>query len=189
MLTNDGVFSSRVYQAIPVHEGLYDRVPAGWRHAGQVVQGRQTINMDAPHHTQHRRALQQTFKHQRVHNIEPDIAGIADELIAGLVEDGACDLVQDFALQLTLRFVTSMMAVPRELSDGFLVWIRSVFAILAPVELEADQVTVPDDDLVSSYEKVYTLYSAYLRFLEEREAKSGDDFTSTLLTLRNEDGT
>lgn len=80
VLTNDALFSSRVDQVMPVREQLYGPIPADWRHSGQLIKGRQTINMDARHHTYHHRALQQQLAHQRVRDVEPDLAANADEL-------------------------------------------------------------------------------------------------------------
>ena len=66
-----------------------------------MIQGGQSINLDPPAHTGQRRAMQRTFTLKRVEQTKPDIEGIANDLIDGLVDKGGCDLMQDYAMQLT----------------------------------------------------------------------------------------
>jgi cytochrome P450 len=176
------------YKTMPVRPDLRGRIPEEFERVGQVIQGGQLPNMDAPAHIPQRRALQQTFTHKRVDVHRPDIEAIANELIDGVQQRGSCDLMQDFAAQLTLRVVTTMLKVPQELVPGFHAWINDVFGILAPIDLKPEDVTTPDEQLVATYERVHAAYVTYSALVEERRSRPGDDLLSSLLSLTDDDG-
>ena len=119
---------------------------------------------------------------------KPDIEAIADELLDGLVEQGSCDLMQDFALQLTVRVVGTMLGLPQDMIPGFLAWIGDVFAVLAPIEMKAEDVAVPDDQLVATFERLYSAHLVYLELLEQRRANPGEDLASAMLALTDDEG-
>jgi cytochrome P450 len=185
---DDETYSSVAYKAMPVRPALRDRIPEEWERVGQVIQGGQTINMDAPAHTVQRRALQRTFTHRRVDHHRPVIAGICDAFIDEIAERGACDLMQDFASRLTLAVTASMLNVPDDMLPGFSAWINDVFGILAPIDLDPEDVTTPDDDLVATYERLYGAYLTYSEFLAQRRANPGEDLASAMLTLTDDEG-
>ncbi len=181
-------YSSHAYKGTPVRADLRDRIPEEWERVGQVIQGGQAINMDPPAHTGQRRAMQRTFTNKRVELVKPDIAAIANELIDGLVDKGSCDLVQDFAMQFTLRVVGTLLDLPADLLAGFHAWIADVFGVLSPIDLKPEDVTTPDDQLAATYERLYTAYLTYSKFVEERRANPGEDLASAMLALTEEDG-
>lgn len=188
VLTDHKTFSSHAYKTMPVRDDLRDRIPAEYERAGQVVQGGQLLNQDPPKHTAQRRAAQQPFTHKRVATAKPEITAIADELLDGFAADGSCDLLQDYGARLTLRVVGTLLNVPREMLPGFQEWINNIFGILAPIDLKAEDVTTPDDQLVATYERVHSAYLTYLKFIEERRANPGEDLASAMLTITDEDG-
>jgi cytochrome P450 len=181
-------FSNHAYKATPVREELRDRIPHEYEGAGQVVQGGQILNQDPPEHTQQRRAAQRTFTHKRVAAAKPRIEEIADDLIDGFAADGGCDLLQDYGVRLTLRVVGTLLDVPPAMLPEFQAYINDIFGILAPIDLEPDEVTTPDEELVATYERVHAFYVTYSKFVEERRANPGDDLASAMLTLTDEDG-
>jgi cytochrome P450 len=182
-------YSSRAYKGTPVRDELRDRIPEEWERVGQIIQGGQLTNLDPPMHIQQRRAIQRTFTHKRVEGVKPDIAAIANELIDGLVDQGSCDLMKDFAMQMTLRVaVGTLLNVPDELLPGFLTWVADVFGVLSPIDMKPEDVTTPDDHLVTCYRRLYEAYVTYFEFIEKRRANPGDDLASAMLTLAEDDG-
>jgi cytochrome P450 len=182
-------YSSRAYRATPVRDDLRARIPEEWERVGQVIQGGQLTNLDPPAHTGQRRTLQRAFTHRRVDAVKPDIAAIASELLDGLQDRGSCDVLTDFAMQLTIRVaVGTLLDVPEELLPGFLAWVADVFGVLSPIDMQAENVTTPDDHLVTCYRRLYEAYGTYSDFVAERRADLGDDLASALLRLRNDDG-
>ncbi|MFT3865105.1 MAG: cytochrome P450 [Solirubrobacterales bacterium] len=181
-------FSNHAYKATPVREELRDRIPHEYERAGQVVQGGQILNQDPPEHTAQRRAAQRTFTHRRVAAAEPRIEAIAEELIDGFADQGGCDLMLDYGVRLTLRVVGTLLDVPREMLPQFQAWINDIFGILAPLDLKAEDVTTPDEQLVATYGRVHDFYVTYSKFVEERRANPGDDLCSAMLTITDESG-
>lgn len=188
VLADSDTYSSHAYKGVPVRDELRKRIPEEWERAGQVIQGGQILNMDPPGHTPQRRAMQRTFTHRRVEAVKPDIAAIADELIDGLIDKGSCDLMHDYASLLTLRTVGRLLDVSPDLLAGFHAWVIDVLGILAPIDLEPEDVTTPDDQLAASYERVYSAYVTFSEFIEGRRANPGEDLCSAMVSLADEDG-
>jgi cytochrome P450 len=188
VLEDDETYSANAYKGLPVRADLQDRIPPERERMGHILQGGQIINMDPPLHTWQRRAMQRAVTRRRVEGVKPDIAAISNELIDGLADRGSCDLTRDFSMQLTLRVIGTLLNLPPHLLAGFQDWIVDIFALLAPIHLKAEDVTVPDDQLVGIYERVYEAYLVYSQLLEERKANPGEDLASAMLALTDDDG-
>jgi cytochrome P450 len=188
LVADADTYSSHAYKGMPVRDDLSARIPEAWQRAGQVIQGQQVLNMDAPEHTPQRRAMQRTFTHRRVRSATEDIAAIANSLIDGLIDRGSCDLMNDFGAQLTLRTVGRLLNVPDEMLEGFHAWVADVLGILAPLDMRPEDVTMPDDQLVDIYGRVYSAYNTYSGFVQERRENPGDDLCSAMLAVTDEDG-
>lgn len=188
VFSDSDTFSSHAYKTMPVREDLRDRIPEEYERAGQVIQGGQILNQDPPEHTAQRRAAQRTFTHRRVAATKPAIGAIAEELIDGFAERGECDLLQDFGVRFTLRVVGTLLDVPREMLADLQAWINDIFRILAPLDLAAEDVTTPDDELVAIYERVHSAYLTYSKLVAERRADPGEDLASAMLTIADESG-
>jgi cytochrome P450 len=188
VVTDSETFSSHSYKGVPVREELRARIPLEWENAGQLIQGLQVHNLDAPEHTVQRRALQRTFTHKQIRRVQPDIEAIANELIDGFIANRSCDIMRDFASTLTLRVVGTLMGVPKELLTDLQSWMIDVLGVLAPIHLKPEDVTTPDDELVGIFERVHNAYVRYTEFMEDKRANPGDDLCSAMLTLTDEDG-
>ena len=184
----DDRYSSHVSKGIPVRADLRHRIPEAWERAGQVIQGGQVSNLDAPAHTPQRRAMQHAFTHKQVGRTKPQIAAIADQLIDGFIDRGSCDLMQEFATELTVRVVGQMMELPTELLENFHAWVADVLGILAPIDARPEDVAIPDDQLVAIFERVYPAYTTYSEFIEQRRANPGTDLCSAMLTVTERAG-
>ena len=188
VLSDSERFSADAFKAMPVPARLRERIPPALSRAGELVIGGQLLNMDPPAHTRERRTAQRTFTRPRVEATAPRIEAIAHELIDGFIENGSCDLLGDFAYQLTLRVIGGMLGLPDEMLPGFHAWIGDVFGLMAPIDLDAEAVTTPDDELVDAYTRMHGAYGTYLDFVRERRRDPGDDLASAMLTLTDDDG-
>ena len=73
----------------------------------------QSLNlMDPPRHRQNRALVDYAFKPSAIRRREPELRGIARELIAAMRERGECDFVADFAAPLPLRVICDILGVP-----------------------------------------------------------------------------
>ncbi len=181
-------YSSHTYKAIPVRQDLRGRIPDEWQHAGQVVQGGQLNNMDPPQHTVARREIQRTFTIRRVDSVKPDMAAIANEIIDAIAAAGSCDLLHDFSAPMTLRVVGQLLHIPPDMLPQFVDYVADIIGLIGPIDLTPDEVTRPDEYLVSTYERVHAAYRTYSSFLEDRRANPGSDLTSAMLCIAGEDG-
>jgi hypothetical protein len=188
VLTESDTFSADAFKAMPVPARLRERIPASLARAGELVIGGQLLNMDPPAHTRERKTAQRTFTRPRIEATMPLIERIANELIDDVIEAGSCDILQDFAYQLTLRVVGELLGLPDEVLPGFHAWIGDVFALMAPIDLDAEAVTTPDDELVGAYTRMHGAYETYIALVRERRRHPGDDLASAMLTLRDDDG-
>ncbi len=181
-------YSAHTYKAMPVRAELRERIPEEWQRAGRAVQGGQLNHMDPPVHTQHRREIQRTFTIRRVDTAKPGIAAVANEIIDGFIDQGTCDVLHDFATKLALRVVGRLLHIPEDMLPGFVDYIADVVGLVAPIDLEPEDVTRSDDWLASTYERVYAAYLTYSKFLEQRRANPGSDLTSAMLSVKGDGG-
>ncbi len=183
-----GTYSSHVRTGVPLRADLRDRIPAAWERVPHVIHDSQLTNSDPPAHARQRRALQRAFTRKRVESTKPDIATIANEVIDGLIERRGCDLVKDFGMQLTVRVVGTMMAIPSEMLPGLLASVEDVFRTMAPLDMKPEDVTTPNEQLIGTFERLYAAYLSYRELLDARRADPQDDLASAMLALTDEDG-
>jgi cytochrome P450 len=187
VLTDWQTYSNAMSKAMPVRADLRDRIPEHYERVGRLTHTMIT-NIDPPAHTIQRRAAQRTFTRRRIRTLETRIASIANAAIDDIVDEGSCDLMQDYAQKVTLRVIATLLDIPDELLPSLNAWIQDVFLLQATVELSAEDVTMPDDELVGRYERLYSAYCTFSAFAEERVANPGDDLASAMLTLTDKDG-
>ena len=188
VLSDHETFSADAFKAMPVPARLRGRIPEESERAGRLIIGGQILNMDPPRHTRERKTAQRTFTRPRIEQTVPRIEEIAGELIDGFIAHGACDILTDFGYVLTLRVVGEMLGIPADMLTGFRSWIGDVFGLMAPIDMEPEAVTMPDDDLVDAYARMSAAHTTYSRFVAERRADPGEDLASAMLTLTNDDG-
>ncbi|WP_299195494.1 cytochrome P450 [uncultured Erythrobacter sp.] len=74
-----------------------------------------TLNgRDDPNHKQMRAMFNQAFKPSKIKEIDPEVQGLAYELIDGFLEDGHCEWVKQFCVPLPLFIIGEQMGAKRE---------------------------------------------------------------------------
>jgi cytochrome P450 len=68
---------------------------------------------DDPGHKQMRAMFNQAFKPSKIKEIDPQVEGLAYELIDGFVDDGKCDWVKQFCIPLPLFIIGEQMGAKR----------------------------------------------------------------------------
>ena len=79
---------------------------------------RPPLHLDPPEHTPYRRALAPLFSEKRVAALEPEVRGIARDLLRPLVAAGKCDVVEDFSSPLPVAVFSRWMNLESENSGG-----------------------------------------------------------------------
>jgi len=73
------------------------------------------LQVDPPEHSKYRKLLDPIFAPKRMNLIEPDIAGLVNELIDGFVDDGSCEFTTALAEPLPSSVFLRLLGLP--LSD------------------------------------------------------------------------
>jgi cytochrome P450 len=187
MLGDSDRYSNRKSRNVPVREELRAQIPP---HVEQVAQlmYMQINALDPPEHTPRRKLAQQTFSHRRMRNLEPQIHTIANDVIDGLVDRGSCDLMGEYSSQVTIRVIAALLDLPAEILPQLTDWVKDLFQLQVPIDTQVEDVSIPDDELVALYQRLYAAYRTYIALVEERVAHPGDDLPSALLQMRDADG-
>lgn len=85
----------------PIAQKLYEE--KGW------VPGPTLASRDDPEHKQMRALFNHAFRPKRIRQLEPQIRGLADELIDAFIDEGTCDWVGQFAVPLPLIVIGIQM--------------------------------------------------------------------------------
>ncbi|BAN00924.1 cytochrome P450 [Ilumatobacter coccineus] len=136
---------------------------------------------DPPAHTAFRRLLQRAFTPRAVADMEPFVAGLADDLLARLVGAGRGDLHAEFASPLPTITIATMLGIPPDDHSRFKEWSDALAADLVATDRE-------------THRSVWRDLRAYLdehiearRDALERDDDLSDDLISALVTAEDED--
>ncbi|MEV5354903.1 cytochrome P450 [Streptomyces sp. NPDC052693] len=189
VLTDFETFSSGAYKALEPSVEALATIPDEHKRVAQlVIGGGILLNLDPPVHTRERKAAQKAFTRPRVNQASDNIAAKADALIDGFADRGSVDLMQDFAYQLTLAVVGDMLGLPSEHLPRFHAWIGEVFGLMSPIDAKPGTSARSDADIVDAYTRMYSAYEFFSEFVADRRENPGDDLTSAMLKLTDEQG-
>lgn len=88
-----------------IHARFVDK---GW------LPGAALASRDDPEHKQMRAMFNQAFKPSKIKEIDPQVEGLAFELIDGFLKEGHCDWVKQFCVPLPLFIIGAQMGARRE---------------------------------------------------------------------------
>lgn len=137
------------------------------------------VSLDAPAHARLRRPTARAFSARRTAEMEPRIRAIIEDLLEAIDPSAAIDLVASLAFPLPATVVFSFMGVPEADYPQLKAWC-GYRATLAWGRPEADEQI--------DHARNMTAYRRYLlELVHEKDSIRGDDFTSALLTIHDED--
>lgn len=184
-VTDFETFSSRATGVVAPPPDLADRVPRN-------LMDEAFINIDPPKHTVSRKNVNKGFTRPRIAALEPDIVRIAHELIDGFADRGSCDLMRDYCYPLSLEVIVKLLGMPREDMPRFRQWTEDMFSIMGPVDAnDAEASTrkpMDEDERRRRWANMAEANAYYTAFVQERMANPGDDLTSALVQVRDDDG-
>ncbi len=88
--------------------------------------------LDAPDHTDQRKAIQAWFTGRAVKNMEKRINEIAVELVDKMLSTDTCEFCNDVAAQLPLKMMCELLGIPEEQEPTVLQLARDIFAAADP---------------------------------------------------------
>lgn len=137
------------------------------------------VSLDPPAHTRLRRPTARAFSARRTTEMEPRVRGVLEELLEEIDPTAPFDLVSALTFPLPATVVFSFMGVPPEDYAQLKTWC-GYRAKLAWGRPEAEE--------QMEHARNMTAYRRYLRGLvSDKHARRGDDFTSALLAIHDED--
>ncbi|HUB37454.1 MAG TPA: cytochrome P450 [Streptosporangiaceae bacterium] len=164
-------------------ETAFDRDFPGWRDNPVFVQGMDWIlNVNAPRHSRIRSLIARAFTARRVAGLEPRIAKMADDLLAGLAERGAdgspVEFMHDFAYLLPVTVICELIGIPEADRESF----RPIARDLAGVFELTDPATLPAINAAA-----VELLAYFTGLAAQRRASPRDDLISDLLAISDAD--
>ena len=132
-----------------------------------------------PDHTRLRKLVAPSFTHRRTEALRPRVAAITAELLDALAAEGAdgraVDLRAGFAHPLPMRLICELLGVPEQLREDAARLISDIF----------DTSDESPEHAASVQERIGTVLGALLAY---RRKDPGDDLTTELIRVRDEDG-
>ncbi|MGO2110952.1 MAG: cytochrome P450 [Pseudoclavibacter sp.] len=98
-----------------------------------------TLASDPPEHDTLRDIVASSLTPRALAERKPGIANQADELVAGLVEQGEFDAVADLARVLPLSVVPDFIGLPQEGREHLLEWASALFNSIGPMNARTEQ--------------------------------------------------
>ena len=133
------------------------------------------ITEDPPYHTDVRRLLLPVFSPAVVAAYEPITRAMADELIDGFIDDGACDAAVDYAQHVPIKVITRMLGIPDSDHAKFRDWIHR---LVEESPLAGDGV----------FGAIFEIGGYLAGHLEDHRTTPRDDIITHLLDARMPDG-
>ncbi|QTD96250.1 cytochrome P450 family protein [Streptomyces cyanogenus] len=175
------ILDPRVSKDARLHWRLWpalDRHPS-WRWMANWVGVVNMLSTYGADHTRLRKLVAPSFTHRRTEAMRPRVAALTAELLAALEAEGAdgrtVDLRTGLAHPLPMRIICELLGVPEELRSD-------AARLIADVMDTSD----PNPEFAASvHERIGTVLGA---LIEHRRARPGDDITTELIRVRDEDG-
>jgi cytochrome P450 len=178
----EGVFSNAASVVGPIPGLPFEPQPGKIRsqldeHRAAMPWADHLVAFDGAKHTQYRALLGSLLTFKRLKQNEDYLSGLADRLIDGFIEKGACNLVPDFAHATTVYAISDLMGIP--VADRALL-LEQIGAPPSQVEGDAPMKIGPDP-LVA----MRPLFDGYLK---DRQVNDRGDLMSDLVRARMKDG-
>lgn len=133
------------------------------------------ITEDPPYHTEIRRLLLPVFSPKVVEEYEPITKAMANDLIDGLIADGACDAAVDYAQHVPIKVITRMLGIPDSDHAQFRDWIHRLIEE-SPVAGDA------------TFDAIFEIGGYLAGHVDEHRTTPRDDIITHLLDSRMPDG-
>jgi cytochrome P450 len=138
-----------------------------------------TSNADPPKHRRTRKHASKAFSAKRVQALEPRVREIAEGLIDGFIDEGRVDFVERFAFPLPAMTVFSFIGFPEDDTE----YLKS----LCFDRLRLTWGRPSAEEQKPTADKMSDLFAYVEGFVRGRADELRDDYTSDLLSIREED--
>ncbi|WP_420639585.1 cytochrome P450 [Candidatus Poriferisocius sp.] len=132
------------------------------------------LQVDPPHHSKHRKALDPLFAPRQIAAYEPRVRELVRELIDQVADDGHCNFHQAIAEPLPSTVFLELLGLPVSRVDEFLALKDGI--IRPPARSMAER----REKVAATGQKIYAVLE---EVVEARMAERQDDFFSTILDV------
>jgi cytochrome P450 len=138
------------------------------------------LNRDGADHLRWRQLMVKTFTPRSVERLRPFLRDMANELIDGFAERGACEFMAEFADAYPSLGLCELIGVPAEDRDRFRAWANTIGYGFSPVSM-FEHIREIDDALVQLLEYTGALAA-------RRRAEPRDDLVTRIAQAAEEEG-
>lgn len=142
-----------------------------------AVEAHSMLELEPPRHTRLRNLVLRAFTSRRIAALGPEIAALAEELVASFPE-GEVDLLQAFAQPLPVRIIARLLGVPEDMAPDLLRWSNAMVGMYM-----AGRTREMEDRAVAATEAFVTFLRAYV---QDRRARPADDLITQLIAAEME---
>ncbi|MEU9284906.1 cytochrome P450 [Streptomyces sp. NPDC048275] len=168
----------RTYQHRFTHEDFGRTAPPAEHEPFHVLNDHGMLDLEPPDHTRIRRLVSKAFTPRTVEQLKPYVHGLANELVAGLVEAGGGDLLTDVAEPLPVAVIAEMLGIPESDRAQLRPWSADICGMY---ELS------PSQETAAKAVRASVEFTEYLQeLIAARRKEPGDDLISGLITVYDE---
>ena len=132
------------------------------------------INLDDPDHKRRRNLVNRGFTPKQLHQQEPKVRRICNQLIDAVCERGECEFVREIAAPLPLIMIGDMLGMPEEDFETLLRWSEDM--------LQGTSATASDEARQKAMQAGAEYATYAVEAIGQRQEKATDDLVSTLVT-------
>jgi unspecific monooxygenase len=168
----------RTYQHRFTHEEFGRTAPPPEHEPFHVLNDHGMLDLEPPDHTRIRRLVSKAFTPRTVEQLKPYVAGLAGELVDGLVERGGGDLLTEVAEPLPVAVIAEMLGIPESDRAPLRPWSADICGMY---ELN------PSQETAARAVRASVEFSEYLtELIAARRKEPGDDLISGLIAAHDE---
>ncbi len=134
-------------------------------------------NLDPPHHTRLRGAVQKSFTAPVLRKSEAHVRELIETALNALEDVAQFDVVADYAAKIPNTVICEMLGVPRADHETFAGWLNQQFLLLSPMP--------PPDEVVAQVDQATQSLLDYMEnLIEERRREPRTDIISELVVAQ-----
>ncbi|GGY96055.1 cytochrome P450 [Streptomyces olivaceoviridis] len=168
----------RTYQHRFGHEEFGRTPPPPEHEPFHTLNDHGMLDLEPPDHTRIRRLVSKAFTPRTVERLRPYVEGLANDLVAALVDNGGGDLLTDVAEPLPVAVIAEMLGIPEADRGQLRPWSADICGMY---ELN------PSEETAARAVRASVEFSDCLReLIAARREEPGDDLISGLIAAHDE---
>ncbi|HXQ21632.1 MAG TPA: cytochrome P450 [Candidatus Acidoferrales bacterium] len=153
---------------------IEQRFGPDWRKHPSLTAGeRSMLNTSGPEHTRLRKLVTKSFTPRMIENLKPIIERVVNQLLDPVADAGGGNVLEAVGFPLPVTIIGEMLGVPEIDRAQFRDLVRDLVVIL--------EMQPTPDQLVSADAAQVTIETYFLKLIEEKRRRPGEDLLSALV--------